>query len=810
MPRVETATQELVIRAGRLTEGTAFLSLDPVDDLGAPNTQRLFMSLEPVEPSPLAGNVADEVVQRLREAILNAGSQTATSVILTAIEDVNQWLVQANALRSPERRVSFGFTAVLARGDDVYIAQSAPSQILIAQEGELYAFPELDTWHWNHDGLSDEITAPLGSQEMTQPDLYHTQIDKGDVLVLCSTSIARVLQRGPQDVFIRGESEEILSYIDEMARMYNIEDGHAAAIVVPYHRPQRSHEGVDVVKRLTGWCYHLLPEETADRLRKRRETDKQVDLESQDVHNFEYSADAPATDAFSQTQSWDDLDVPVDSEPFRATRTGNVIDAHNETATDTSIGDDGYWHPNPVADPAQDQEQDDEPREGGRTLTDLLAGVILAFSAAVVGVWQLTVNRDRPIDGPRDDGTLGLPRLNRYDDSMHMPDLSSISRRLPRTPFNRLTAVVAVLLVAILATVLLISVRNNQQRAHAAKVEAAFNTVVTQREQGEQTSDPATAQSFLLAAQQSLKEAVAVGLDPVRAAQQQAAIATDMDKTLKIDRLANIQVIGGVPAAPAGVTPRIFLGNGQLYVFTDALYRLESNGSTLVRLIGSGDLVGGSTVGKLEGAAWGDGSPIVFDGSAAYVFDPTKASWTKEAVGTFGSPHTGIVATNGYAGNLYLLKPDTAQILKFTSGSFTQAPEDWTKGIDTSSLGNAVDMAIDGHIYVLLKDGKIMDLYRSAVQNQVTPSVSPAITDAVALSEQPDRPYYYIADGQGRIVRITRDGQLVQQFEAKTGGPSLDGIKDIAVDDGTSTAYILTDKALMTVRLPGPPATTTK
>ncbi len=808
MPRVETASHELVIRAGRLTEGTAFLSMDPVDDLGTPNSQRVYVLLEAVEDSPLAGTVADEVIQRLRGALHTAGSQSATSVLLTAIDDVNLWLVQTNAIRTPERRVSFGFTIVMSRGDDVYVAQSAPSQALIAQEGELYAFPELDNWDWNHDDTGDDTTSPLGSRESTQPDMYYTKIDTGDVIVLCSTSIARVLQREPQDVFLQGEADDILAYIDDVARRYSIEDGHAAAIVVPYHRPRRRRESTDLARRLSSWCYHLLPEETAERLRKRRNSDEKVDLQSQNVHNFEYSADAPATESITRTQILEEPDDLVAASPTRGRRTRDSAGSFSEITSNAGIGDDGYWHPESVAQSAQDLDYDEVPREGGRTLTDLLAGVILAFSAAVVGVWQLTINRDRPIDGPRDDGTLGLPRLNRYDDSVHMPDFTSISRRLPRTPFNRVTAVVAVLLVAILATALIFSVRSSQQRAHAAKIDTAFNTVVTQRQQGEQATDPNVARAFLLAAQQSLREAVAVGLDPVRSAQQQQAIATDMDKTLKIDRLSNIQVIGGVPAAPAGITPHVFLGNGQLYVFTDALYRLESNGSALVRLIGSGDKVGDSTVGSLEGAAWGDGSPIVFDGSAAYTFDPTSAKWSKLPVGTFGSPHTGIVATNGYAGNLYLLKPDTAQILKFTAGSFSSAPEDWTSGMNATDLGSAVDMAIDGHIYVLLKDGSILDLYRSTLQSPVKPNVTPAVTDAVALSEQPDRPYYYIADSQGRIIRLTRDGQMVQQFESKVGEPSLSGVKDIVVDDGTSTAYILTDKELLTVRLPGPPSTT--
>jgi hypothetical protein len=811
MPRLETSPVELVVRAGRFAEGTAYLSLDDVGDLGAQGSQYLYICLEPVDDSPLAGGVADEVIQRLRSAIANAGTQAATTVLQNAIEDVNHWLIRANAIRTSDRRVTFGFTCVLSRDDDIYMAQAAPSQVLIAQEGELYAFPELEDWQWNHDSGNGYASTPLGLQEKAQPELFHTRVEEHDVIVLCSTSLARVLHREPQDVFVHGEGDEILAYLDEISRTYGIEDAHAAAIVVPHHhRPRRTRESTDVVKRLSNWCYHLLPEETAERLRRGGKTAApEVDPQSQDVHNVEYSAEAPATDSISRTQHWDEYDEPVAVNDDRGDRTGYFVDASSETASDTAIEDNEYWYPEGASPADQTAEEPHERYGRGRTLTELLAGVILAFSAAVVGVWQLTINRDRPIDGPRDDGTLGLPRLNRYDDSMHMPDLTSIRRRLPRTPFNRLTAIVAVVLVAILATGLVLSIRSRQQNAHTARIETAFDAAVAQRQQAEQATDPVVANAFLLAAQQSMRDAVAAGLDPIRSAQQQEAIATDLDTALKVNRLAGIQIVGGVPAAPAGVMPHLFFGNGQLYVFTDALYRLDSNGTTLVRLIGSGDKVGDATTGTLEGAAWGDGSPIVFDGGAVYAFDPTTATWTRNAVGTFGSPHAGIVSTSGYSGNLYLLKPDSAQILKFSSGSLQSQPEDWASGMsEEPELKNAVDMSIDGHIFVLLKDGRILDLYQSVVNATVTPTnVTPAITDAVALSEQTDRPYFYIADGQGRLVRINRDGTLVQQFKPKAGEPSFSGIKTIAVDDGTSTAYLLTDKGLLTVRLPGPPQT---
>jgi hypothetical protein len=65
MPRLETSSVELVVRAGHFAEGTAFLSLDPFDDLGAPDAQHVYICLEATDVSPVGGGIAFDVVQGL-------------------------------------------------------------------------------------------------------------------------------------------------------------------------------------------------------------------------------------------------------------------------------------------------------------------------------------------------------------------------------------------------------------------------------------------------------------------------------------------------------------------------------------------------------------------------------------------------------------------------------------------------------------------------------------------------------------------------------------------------------------------------
>jgi hypothetical protein len=807
MSRFQSPIAELDRRRDYSVVPSPFLSLDPVDDFGARETHTTFIVLEPTESSPQASAVAAEVADRLRGYIDANRALTATAAILNAVESVNHWLLQANALRSPDRRAYFGFTCLMARGDEVYIAQAAPSQVLIGQEGEIYAFPGLETWRAGRLATEPEST-PLGMHTEIQPDLYHTRVEPGDLVVLCSSGLARVIEREPQTVFAGSDSDAAMAHLQELALRYAVHDAYAAALVVPRHSSYRSEREHDILRRVGSWCCHLLPEETAERIRRRTQRPRnrldEVDLEPLDVHTLHYPEDASSVEHQFESEAWGDSFEGTTRIDLRGARLEAGFD-ETQPGYDEPIAERRYWDPQRI-DVADDEDPAGEAgKRRGFALTELLAGAILALSAAVVGVWQLAINRDHPMSGPRDDGTVGLPRLNRYDHSVQMPDLTGVRRRLPRTPISRFTGVVSLALLVMLAAGLFISVRNSHERERAAQIEATLQTAMGQRQQANEANDPATSQAFLLAARQTVHDAQDAGLDAGRASQELTAINADLDKVLHVERVSNVQNLGGVPAAPAGVSPRVFFGNGQLYVFSDALYRLDDNGTALVRLIGSNDKVGGNTVGMLQGAAWADGAPVVFDGSAAYVFDPPTATWNRQQLGTFGSPYTGIVSVYSYSGNLYLLSPGTSQIMKFAAGNYQSQPEDWTAGVAAAEIAKAVDFEIDGRIYLLTKDGQIVTFFRSAVESTITPAVSPPISNAVGLSAQPDRPYFYVADDQGRIIRLARDGKLVQQFMSAAGSPSFANIRDFAVDDALSTAYILTDSGLLSVRLPGPP-----
>lgn len=806
MPGLHALTADLVVEAGRPAGTSPFLSTDPATGLGEKGRRHFFAILEPVEPVPGAAEAAAEVFQRLREEWGRRSSLTPTAAILAAVQEVNRWLYDTNR-QSAGNPIQFGLTCAVARNDDLYIVQAAPTQILIGQEGELYAFPELEHWRWNHQFQSDENgDQPLGLDVEIEPDIYHTQIAGGDLIVFCSTSLARIIEREPRDVFVSSDPDAAIAHLGRIAYDYAVPNAWAAAITVPEAEPAGPNQGIHFIQRVGEFWSNLLPEETAERFRRRgREEQYEVDPDDLAGHTHGRAGYEDWGTAPAESEAPDDRDGES-WEPFSAGVERSSMD-RSQTSQGQWDEDAEFWRPS-AADESWDDDLPADAGEGrGGKLTKLLAGAILALSAAVVGVWQIAVHRDRAIGEPPDDGTLGLPRLQRFDDTMQFPDFTGVRRRLPRAPVSRRAIVAVVGLILVIIVAVAFTIHNRQAHQREVQRTALVQASAQARQQAGQANEPATAYAFLLAAQARIREAEPLGLEKAQADQERAAISQAMDQTMKVERLTSIQAIGGIPAAPQGVTPRVFFGNGQLFIFSDALYRLDPNETKLVRMLGSGDQVDGQPVGTLLGGSWGDGTPIAFDSQNLYLFDPTGAGWSRHRLGTAGSPYGDITGSSGYGGNLYLLSPGSGEILKFKSSDFNAQPESWTSGLTVEDLRNGIDMIVDGRIYVLLRDGRILDFYMSALEKTVTPQVVPAITHAVAFSSQTDRPYYYLADDQGRILRLDREGKLVQQFRADentSGVPSLDGIQSMAVDDVLGTGYVLTDHGLLMVRLPGP------
>jgi hypothetical protein len=159
-------------------------------------------------------------------------------------------------------------------------------------------------------------------------------------------------------------------------------------------------------------------------------------------------------------------------------------------------------------------------------------------------------------------------------------------------------------------------------------------------------------------------------------------------------------------------------------------------------------------------------------------------------------------AIGGFAGHLYLLDAQQNRIMKYapTADGYTSPPVDYFATPGEVDLTAAVDMAIDGRIYVLLADGTILKFLAGQPQPFRIADLDVPLRNPVAMfvtGEDDARGYVYVADaGLARVVQFTKQGEFVRQFRAAEGHTQLDHVRGLFVDEATQRMYLVSGPTL--------------
>ncbi len=162
----------------------------------------------------------------------------------------------------------------------------------------------------------------------------------------------------------------------------------------------------------------------------------------------------------------------------------------------------------------------------------------------------------------------------------------------------------------------------------------------------------------------------------------------------------------------------------------------------------------------------------------------------------------------GYNGNLYVADPGADQVWRYTptANGYEGEPAGWFQAGKQPDMANLVSMAIDGRIWLLYSDGRLLkflsgDQQPFAWSDLPTPLNNPT---ALAVSQEGDR--LYVADpGNARIVEATKDGKFLRQFKAREGDV-LRNVRYLYLDEAKGIFYILTGDQLYKASVPQPGA----
>ncbi|TSC60034.1 MAG: Uncharacterized protein Greene041662_260 [Candidatus Peregrinibacteria bacterium Greene0416_62] len=152
---------------------------------------------------------------------------------------------------------------------------------------------------------------------------------------------------------------------------------------------------------------------------------------------------------------------------------------------------------------------------------------------------------------------------------------------------------------------------------------------------------------------------------------------------------------------------------------------------------------------------------------------------------------------------LYVLSPENNQIYKYERLSNRYgSPSQYNVN---GEIGNAIDMAIDGNVFVLKDDGTVVKLLRGETKPFVIRHAPEnLLQNAVRIYKVPDGSIYFLDPVGARVIAVTDGGptgesSYVKQYVLE--GDQIGKLIDLYVDPDETRVYVVDEKRIYAVDL---------
>lgn len=369
---------------------------------------------------------------------------------------------------------------------------------------------------------------------------------------------------------------------------------------------------------------------------------------------------------------------------------------------------------------------------------------------------------------------------------------------------NQVFIIAGILLLVVLAASGLISYQKRSAAAKRAVIEQAYLSLKTKVEsaiKANEVGDTKKAQSLLSEAGNDAKKFPSSSYLKAEVVALEKQISDETEIIFNIKRLDN-------PGALTGFTqldPTIKLSNvfrigNMLYAIDKerhkaATYSFDTKTDT--------SLEGLSFDGGIEKVAiLADKTNVALLASGPsnlYIYN-SKTNATEKASILTGEAWPNATAISSYLSNIYLLSPSDNQIFKYSSlvNSYG-AKGGYLINNGSVQLSDAVDMAIDGSVYVLLKTGDVLK-FTSGEKNDFALTGMPGnanekekdpnakMVNPIRIITSADMQSIYIADaGAKRVVVFDKEGKYKTQYVSS----KWTDMKDIWVSYDINKLYVL-------------------
>ncbi len=374
--------------------------------------------------------------------------------------------------------------------------------------------------------------------------------------------------------------------------------------------------------------------------------------------------------------------------------------------------------------------------------------------------------------------------------------------------------------IPILIAALVAFVYFQQERERSARFIQLLEGAKLRTEQAVAETERAAIRGLLNTADSLVNEALQIRPEDSEALALRAEIRAKLDEANAVRRLDQLSVLTDFPVE--GEPGRVLVKGSDVYILDRSLnrvYRYFFNeektaleGPENPILLMRGDQWGDIVVGELIDMVWIEAGGeretsnllILESGGWLLEYDPEREPGLVPLPVAESQSWGWPKLTGSYFGNFYLLDSQLNQILKYvpTPDGYSQSPIDWLKPETEVDLAGAVDMAIDGYIYVLLADGTILKFAAGQQLPFEQAEIDRPLRSPTAIFAAVETEYFYVADaGNERIVQFTKDGLFMRQFLAEEEG-AFAQLRGLFVDEAEGRLYFASGNKLYMASIP--------
>jgi len=780
------------------------------------------------------GELERALVEVIRDTY--AASRGSVSFGLSeAVRAANAYLYDNNWQTPRELRRMAGVSAVTLRGGDLYVCQAGPAVVYVEVGEKLARVPAESDWFTEDAPLfapQGAASAPLGIRREFVADLAHMAVSAGDVLVLATRALTQLATTKELAIaFTERGAAEIGAYLEELGQ-----DADVTALVVelidPHAHTDEAFAADDSDAHIESFPVPLdtlvIPDETEP------EFEAPVDAETDDAPESEtalepepelepvFAFQTPAAPLARADEYELDWAAPTDAEP-------EAVALPPPPPLATPLPAARALAPAPPLPEPPDYGAELERRRAeraarraarvdgmGRALGGAIAPLAVA-GGAVTGIWhRIFGGVDWEKKGKQTNRTLNLAVSALVSFIMLLarlvlPGAPASSKIMPRRATSDPVWLKALAL-ALPALMFALAGARFYQTLNVKQ--AQFETLLAQADvvikQAEVNPDRAQALAQLQDAKNLLREAATFQDSP----KTRALLFRIQDQQNELNGVAIFRFLPMVAQANAGAhfaqiaatDQDIFLLDRQNrvyhYVVNDVSGETKSAETGTV-ILAPGQKVGAVTISKtllLTQVTRGQDKTLIVavTDKGFLTYDLESKEWSAYDIQD-ADKWGALRAVEGFNDNLYLLDTQNNQIHKYvaTAAGYTPQAASYFPANAQIDLSKAVDMAIDGDVWIL-NDNGIVRRFRSGVNVPFQlGALETPLKNPVALYARAGSDSLYIADaGNQRIVEFDKNGKFVRQFKAaaeKTD--ALANLQDLTVNELKRKVYFVNSNA---------------